>query len=151
MGKVKIGIDSIGNVSLRLRGDKLRIEDWSNDGVIECAIKNLRKTICIIEEAYKNHNNLENHVYGCGRHTIHLSYYQRTIGKQVFNSNYIVINNIPKIIKMLKSVRVEKKKYILNNNSLLSLGINDLIELQQIMKRKKKVLTDNNGYKYIEV
>lgn len=151
MGKVEIGIDNIGTIDLRLKGDNLRIDDFSNDGVIECTIGNLRKAIRIIEDVYKNRDNLISLVYGVCRDTIQLSYYQKSIGKNVFRSNYIVIENLPTIIKMLKSVKVEKEKYILNKDSLLGLGINDLEYLKQTMSRRKKVLTDNSGNKYIEV
>lgn len=151
MGKVKIGIDHIGTISLRLIGNTLRIDDIANDGVIGCTISNLRDTIRIIEDAYKNYHNLDFMVYGHGRDTIQLSDYQRCIGKNVFRGNYIVIEHMPDIIKMLKSVKVEKEKYILNKDSLLRLGINDLECLNQTMRRRKKVFTDNNGCKYIEV
>ncbi len=151
MRKVEIGIDNIQDIYLRIQGDELRIDDETNDGVIECDIKNLRETIKIIEGAYKKHNDLRHHVYGCGRNTIQLSHYQNSIGKEVFLSNYIIISHMPAIIKMLKSVKVEKVKYILNKDSLLGLGINDLIYLKQTMKRRKRVSTDNNGCKYIEV
>lgn len=151
MGKVKIGIEYIQNVCLRLRGNELYINDTTNDGVIVCAIKNLRDTIRIIEEAYKNHRNLNIHVYGHGRNTIQLRTYQSCIGKHVFDSNYILIRSMPTIIEMLKSVKVEKEKYILNKDSLFVLNINDLENLKQTMRRRRKVLTDSNGCKYIEV
>lgn len=151
MEKVKIGIDRLHSIRLRLSGDTLRIDDASNDGVIVCDIKNLKKTIRIIEEAYKNHGDLNQYVYGYGRNTIQLEYYQRITGGVVFNSNYISIQSMPTIIKMLKSVKIERGKYIFNKDSLLSLGINDLEYLNQTMRRRKKVLTDNNGCKYIEV
>lgn len=151
MRKIEIGIDNIQDIYLRVQGDELRIDDETNDGVIECNIANLRKTIKIIEGAYKKHNDLIYHVYGCGRNTIQLSHYQPSIGKEVFRGNYIIISHIPAIIKMLKSVKVSKVKYILNKNSLLDLGVNDLVFLKQTMQRRKRVLTDNNGYKYIEV
>lgn len=151
MGKIEIGIDNIQDIYLRVEGDKLQIDDESNDGVIKCSIKNLKDTIRIIERAYKNHNNLSYHVYGSGHNTVQLSAYQQSIGVYVFYSNYIVVSHMPNIIKMLKSVKVEKEKCILDKDRLFDLGINDLVNLKQTMRRRKKVLTDENGYKYIEV
>lgn len=151
MKKVEIGIDNIQNIYLRLYEDKLRIDDESNDGVIECKLGNLKQTIKILKDVYKQNEDLRRDVYGYGRKTIQLSYYQASIGKRVFQGNYIIINHMPAIIKMLKSVKIEKEKYILNKDSLSTLSVNDLVCLQQTMKRRKKVLTDNNGEKYIEV
>lgn len=151
MKKVEIGIDNIQYIYLRLCGDVLRVHDESNDGVIECTIENLRKTIRLIEDVYKKHKDLNPEIYGSHKHTIQLSYYQVTVGKNVCRGNYILIHNMPTIIKMLKSVKVEKKKYILNKYNLCSLCVKDLESLKQTMKRRKKVLTDENGYKYIEV
>lgn len=151
MKKIEIGIDNIQDIYLRVQGDELRIDDESNDGVIECSIKKLRETIRIIEGAYKKHKDLNPAIYGYRSQTIQLSYYQSSIGKKVFRGNYIIIGHMPAIIKMLKSVKVEKEKYILNKDSLFSLGVNDLVHLKQTMQRRKRVLTDDNGYKYIEV
>jgi hypothetical protein len=151
MKKVEIGIDNIQDIYLRVQGDELRIDDESNDGVIECTIKSLRDTIRIIESAYKKRHDLTDHTYGYGGNTIQLSYYQNSIGKRVFRGNYIVISHLPAIIKMLKSVKVEKEKYILNQESLLGLSISDLAYLKQTMRRRKRVLIDDNGHKYIEV
>lgn len=151
MRKVEIGIDNIQEIYLRLQGDELRIEDETNDGAIECTIGNLRDTIKILEDAYKKRHSLNNNVYGWASNTIQLSYYQASIGKNIFRGNYIIISHLPLIIKMLKSVKVEKEKYILNKDSLFSLGIDDLEYLKQTMQRRKKVLTDENGCKYIEV
>lgn len=151
MGKVEIGVNNIGTIYLQLSEDRLRIDDEINDGFIVCHIKKLRDTIRIIENAYKKRDNLHYSVYGSSHLSIQLTEYQRRINKAVFYSNYIRIDHMPAIIKMLKSVKVKKEKYILDNNSLLNLCINDLIILQQTMKRRKKVLTDNNGCKYIEV
>ena len=151
MRKVEIGIDNIQDIYLRVQGDELRIDDESNDGVIVCSIKKLRETIRIIEDAYKQRNHLSINTHGYGRNTVQLSYYQTSIGKHVFRGNYIVITHLPMIIKMLKSVKVEKEKYILNKDSLFSLGVNDLVHLKQTMQRRKRVLTDDNGDKYIEV
>lgn len=151
MKRIEIGIDNIQGIYLRIQGDELRIDDYSNDGVIECNIANLRNAIRIMEEAYRNRENLQEVVYGYGSNTVQLSYYQRSIGKRVFDSNYIVISHLPAIIKMLKSVKVEKEKYILNKDSLFGLSVNDLNHLKQIMRRRKRVLTDDNGHKYIEV
>lgn len=151
MKKIEIGIDNMHDIYLRVQGDELRIDDESNDGVIECSIKKLRETIRIIEDAYKKRHNLHGNVYGYGSNTVQLSYYQTSIGKHVFRGNYIVISHMPAIIKMLKSVKVEKEKYILNKDSLFSLGVDDLVRLKQTMQRRKRVLTDDNGDKYIEV
>ena len=151
MKKIEIGIDNIDDIYLQLLGDELRIYDKSNDGVIECSINNLRETIRIIEGAYKKHKDLNPAIYGYGSQTIQLSYYQSSIGKKVFRGNYIIISHMPAIIKMLKSVSVEKEKYILNKDSLLGLSVNNLVYLKQTMKRRKRVLTDNIGNKYIEV
>lgn len=151
MKRIEIGIDNIQGIYLRIQGDELRIDDYSNDGVIECNIANVRNAIRIMEEAYRNRENLKEVVYGYGCNTVQLSYYQRSIGKRVFDSNYIVIEHLPAIIKMLKSVKVEKEKYILNKDSLFGLSVNDLNHLKQIMRRRKRVLTDDNGHKYIEV
>jgi hypothetical protein len=151
MKKIEIGIDNIQDIYLRVQGDELRIDDESNDGVIECSIKNLRETIRIIEEAYKKHKDLSPSLYGYQCGTIQLSYYQTSIGKKVFSGNYIIISHMPAIIKMLKSVKVEKDKCILHKDNLIGLSINDLVYLKRTMKRRKRVLTDNNGCKYIEV
>lgn len=151
MKKVEIGIDNIEDIYLRLQGDELRIDDESNDGVIECSLGNLRETIRIIEGAYKKRKVLNQSIYGYGNSTIQLSYYQNSIGKHVFRGNFIIISHIPDIIRMLKSVKIEKEKVILNRDSLFGLSINDLEYLKQTMKRRKKLLTDNNGCKYIEV
>lgn len=151
MGKVEIDIEQIGTICLRLKGNSLHIDDLSNDGIITCGIKDLKKTIRIIEDAYKNRNNLESNVYGYGRNTIQLTYYQYSICKNVFYGNYIEIKHMPAIIKMLESVKVEKEKYILNKESLFGLSIDELDDLKQTMRKRKKVLTDRNGCKYIEV
>lgn len=151
MGKVKVGIERIQSITLRLQGDNLRIDDSSNDGMIICAIKDLKKTIRIIEHAYKGREDLSPAIRGFYGGTINLGYYQTSIRKQVFHGNYIETSHIPTIIKMLKSVKVEKEKYILNKDNLSCLSISDLEYLKQTMRRRKKVLTDNNGYKYIEV
>jgi hypothetical protein len=151
MKKVTIGISRIGMIYLRVKEGELRIDDESNEGVIQCTIANLRKTIRIIENAYKKRYDLEEYIYGYGLNTIQLSYYQNSIGEDVFRGNFIVIEHLPDIIKMLKSVKIEKDKYILDRDSLFDLSINDLMYLKQNMKRRKKVCTDNNGYKYIEV
>lgn len=151
MKKIKIGIDNIHDIYLRVQGDELRIDDESNDGVIKCSIKKLRETIHILEDVYKKRHNLQRNIYGYGSNTIQLSHYQDIIGKCVFRSNYIVISHMPAIIKMLKSVKVKKEKYVLNKDSLFSLGVDDLVNLEQTMQRRKRVLTDDNGYKYIEV
>lgn len=151
MKKIEIGIDNIDDIYLQLRGDELRIYDESNDGVIECSINNLRETIRIIEDVYRKRHNLQGNIYGYGSNTVQLLYYQTSIGKHVFRGNYIVISHLPAIIKMLKSVSVEKEKYILNKDSLLGLSVNNLVYLKQTMKRRKRVLTDNIGNKYIEV
>jgi hypothetical protein len=151
MKKVEIGIDQLQGIFLRQCCDELRIDDYSNDGVIECNIANLKNAIRIIEDAYRNREDLQGVVYGYGNNTVQLSYYQRSIGKRVFESNYIVISHLPAIIKMLKSVKVEKEKYILDKESLFGLSINNLAHLKHVMKRRKRVFTDDNGHKYIEV
>lgn len=151
MSKIKVGIYNIGNVYLRVVEDRIRIDDASNDGVIDCKIDNLSKAIQIIEQAYRERTNLDISTYGYGGKTIQLQYYQIATGKAVFQSNYIMITHIPDIIKMLKSVKFKKEKYILNKDSMLGLGINDLARLKRTMERRKKVLTDNSGNKYIEV
>ena len=151
MRKIKVGIYNIGNIYLQVNGDIIRINDISNDGVIECEICKLRETIRIIEQAYRKQKNRDSVPYGYGKKTINLQFYQTNIGKRVFRSNYIMIIHIPDIIKMLKSVKFEKEKYILNKDSMLGLCIKDLARLNQSMRRRKRVLTDNNGNKYIEV
>lgn len=151
MKQVEIGIENIDDIYLRYEDGMLCIEDESNDGVIQCSLKNLQQTIKIINDAYRKRVGLSQPIYGSSRETIHLSYYQTSIGKNVFYSNYIRINHMPDIVKMLKSVKVEKEKYVLNNDSLFKLCINDLVYLKQTMRRRKKVLTDENGCKYIEV
>ena len=151
MSKIKIGIDEIGDIHLRVVEDRIHIDDFSNDGVIECKINKLRETIQIIEQAYRERINLDRNIFAHNRDAIQLQYYQKSIGKEIFKSNYIVIVHIPDIIKMLKSVKIEKEKYILNKDSMLGLGINDLMSLNKSMRRRKKVYTDNDGNKYIEV
>ena len=151
MGKFEIGINHIGAIYLRVKDNELRIDDESNGGIIQCTAKNLRETIRIIEEAYEKCHDLNPAIYGYGCDTINLTKYQSHIGKHVFWGNYIKIRHMPTIIKMLKSVKAEKKKYILNKDSLSGLSIDDLVYLKQTIRRRKKVLTDNNGYKYIEV
>ena len=151
MRKIKVGIYNIGNIYLQVNGDIIRINDISNDGVIECEICKLRETIRIIEQAYRKQKNRDSVPYGYGKKAINLQFYQTNIGKRVFRSNYIMIIHIPDIIKMLKSVKFEKEKYILNKDSMLGLCIKDLARLNQSMRRRKRVLTDNNGNKYIEV
>jgi hypothetical protein len=150
MKKIKIGIDRLGYISLRLNGDKLRIDDESNNGVIECTIANLKNTIRMIKHVYDNHRDLDDILYGAGCETIQLSYYQDNIGNHVCRGNYIVISHMPKIIKMLKSVKVDKEKYILNKNSLSGLSIYDLEYLTRTMRRRRKIMIDDNGCKYIE-
>lgn len=151
MRKIKTEITNIGDIYLGVNGYEIRIDDKCNDGEIVCKIGNLRETIRIMEQAYKERTNLWSDVYGYNRNAIQLRYYQRTIGKEVFKSNYIMIEHIPLIIKMLKGVRFEKEKYVLNKDSMLGLCINDLIRLNNAMRRRKTVLTDNSGNKYIEV
>ena len=151
MKKVKIGIEKVNNIFLEIRGDELRINDYSNDGVIECKIDKLRKTISIIKDAYKNRNKIQGHSLGYGGKTIQLNRYQIDIGKRVFHGNFIIISHMPTIIKMLKSVKVEKEKRILDKDSLLTLCVSDLEYLNKTMRRRKRVLLDNNGCKYIEV
>lgn len=151
MKRVQIGISHIGDIHLRVDGDELRIDDENNDGVIECKFGNLRKTIQIIEDVYKQCNDLDQVVYGYGRHTIQLGFYQDRLGLKVFRANYIIVKHMPTIIKMLKSVKIEKEKFVLNRDSLFDLDISDLTYLKQTMQRRKKVLTDENGCKYIEV
>jgi hypothetical protein len=151
MKKIKIGIDRARCIHLRLDGDKLRIDDESNSGVIECTIANLKKTIRMIKHVYDNHRDLDNIVYGADYKTIQLSYYQDSIGNKVCRGNYIVISHMPMIIKMLKSVKVEKEKYILNKDSLSGLSIYDLEYLTRTMRRRRKIMIDDNGCKYIEV
>lgn len=151
MKKVHIGINNIGNIQLRMNGDKLRIDDANNDGVIECTVGNLRKTIRFIKEAYKNRHDPNLTPYGYGHKTIQLSHAQSLRGLDIFRANYIIMDNMPDIIKMLESVDIEKDKYILHKDKLLGLGIDELVYLKQTMKRRKKVFTDDNGCKYIEV
>ena len=147
MSKIKIGIDNIDSIYLRVNGNEILINDLSNDGVIECGIDRLSDAIKIIEQAYEERANN----YGFCDSTIQLQFYQTKIGKKVFKSNFIKIAHMPDIIRMLKSVKIEKEKYILNKDSMLGLGINDLMNLNKSMRRRKKVYTDNDGNKYIEV
>ena len=151
MSKIKVGIYNIGNIYLRVDGNEIRIDDNNNDGLISCKIDNLRETIQIIEQAYREKDNIDIVAYGYNRKTIQLQSYQISIGKKVFKSNFILIAHIPDIIKMLKSVKIEKEKYILNKDSMLGLSIKDLVRLTKTMRRRKIVLTDNSGNKYIEV
>lgn len=151
MKNFEIGISNIGSIHLEIQGDKLRIDDDYNAGVIICNIKNLRKTIYLIEEIYKNHQNLDSSYYGYNNKTVNLSCYQTRTGKRVCEGNYIEIRSMPKIIKMLKSVKAKKCKYILSKDNLFRLSPNELVCLQKTMQRRKKVLTDNNGCNYIEV
>ena len=151
MKKFEIGIDNIQDIYLRVQGDELRIDDESNDGVIECSLQNLKKTIRLLENAYAKHEDLSLTAYGVGRRTIQMSYYQNSIGKHVFRGNYIIINHLPDIIKMLKSVKICKEKCVLDKQRLMGLDVDDLEELRATMKRRKKVLVDSEGNKYIEV
>ena len=147
MSKIKIGIVNIDSIYLRVNGNEILINDLSNDGVIECGIDSLSDAIKIIEQAYEEQATN----YELYDNTIPLHFYQTKIGKKVFKSNFIRIAHIPDIIRMLKSVKIEKEKYILNKDSMLGLGINDLMNLNKSMRRRKKVYTDNDGNKYIEV
>lgn len=151
MGKVKVGIDKIGSIRLWVLENEIRLHDSRNDGIVACKIDKLRETIRIIEQAYRKRANLSSSILGYSGKTIQLQYYQTSIGEIVFRSNYIEIRHIPDIIKMLKSIKIEKEKYILNKDSMLGLCINDLVRLNQSMRRRKTVLTDNSGNKYIEV
>lgn len=151
MKKIKIGIGNIDDIFLESDGVTLCLNDYSNDGVIECKLDKLQETISIIENAYKNRNIIQHHSLGYNRKTINLVNYQTDIGKRVFYGNYILISHMKTIIKMLKSVSVEKEKRILEKDNLLNLCIEDLEYLNKTMKRRKRVLIDSNGCKYIEV
>ena len=151
MKKIEIGIDNIQDIYLRVQGDELRIDDESNDGVIECSLQNLKKTIQLLENAYAKREDLSLTAYGVGRRTIQLSYYQNSIGRHVCRGNYIIISHLPDIIKMLKRVKICKEKCVLDKQRLMGLDVYDLEELRATMKRRKKVLVDSEGNKYIEV
>lgn len=151
MEKVKIGIQNINDITLSLHGNELRIDDYTNDGVIECSLRNLKKTIRILENAYAMRDDLNYSAYGASRRTMQMAFYQSSIHEDVFRGNYIIINHIPDIIKMLKSVKVCKEKCVLDKQRLMGLSVGDLEELRATMKRIKKVLVDSEGNKYIEV
>lgn len=151
MEKVKIGIRNLEDITLSLHGDELRIDDYTNDGVIECSLQNLKKTIRLLENAYAKREVLSFSVFGVNRRTIQMNCYQNSIGEYVFRGNYIIINHIPDIIKMLKSVKICKEKCVLDKQHLMGLNLDDLEELNATMRRRKKVLMDSEGNKYIEV
>lgn len=151
MKKVTIGISNIGSIYLRVKDGYLSIEDLNNDGAIECSIKDIKKAIRIIKDVYNNHSELSNIPYGSSGNTIHLGRYQISNGLKVFASNYIIISHMPDIIKMLKSVKVEKVKYILEQDSLLGLCLDELLYLKNTMNRRRKILVDDSCSKYIEV
>jgi hypothetical protein len=151
MEKVKIGIRNIEDITLHLHGNDLRIDDYSNDGVIECSLQSLKKTIKLLENAYAKREDLSFTVFGASQRTIQMQYYQTSIGEHVFRGNYIIINHIPDIIKMLKSVKICKEKCVLDKLHLMGLNLDDLEELNATMRRRKKVLVDSEGNKYIEV
>lgn len=149
--KVDIGIRDIGLIHLGEDDDYLEINDWSNDGYIKFKTRNIKKVIHFIKNIYNNHRKLDGILYGYDRRAIKLECCQSKLGLNILKSNYITISHMPDIIKMLKSVKVEKEKYILEKDNLAKLNINDLLDLQRIMKRRKKVFVDNNNSKYIEV
>lgn len=150
MREVEIGIRNIDTLYLQSYSDELRIDDERNDGVIECRFENLKKTIRILQDVYNKRESFNQYVCG-GRNTLHLGEYQRQNNLQVFRANYIIIDHIPAMIEMLESVKIKKVKYILEKDSLIGLNLNDLLSLKNTMRRRKKILIDNSGSKYIEV
>ena len=146
MDKINVKCDIPPRMTVSIQGEKIKIYDRINDGVIQVNYNNKDKLVKFIKDLQRD--GFPNCYFGHDN-TVNLSMSaSRRPTVQFFTSNYIKIARLDCIIELLNGITKDKIK-IMFDKSLEDKSIRELLAIKRRIANKKRY-KQKDSVKYIE-